>query len=145
MKLRLGHYISAGAVLLIVVILFQSFSSSSSTNRLTNLDALSILTQTREEGRELSQDEIESGQFHNLRLRIDGLSCLTCTDTVFYGLVNMIGIVNAQVRQGSSCIIYDGGELDKKEILDSELFTTGVYMAMEQDDKVIHRKEDAEC
>ena len=87
MKLRRNHYIVLGVIVLIGIIVFQSLFSNG--GRLSNLEALAALTQTKMEGRELTQLEIESGQFHNLRLRIDGLSCLSCSDTVFYGLVNM--------------------------------------------------------
>ncbi len=143
MKLRRNHYIVLGVIVLIGIIVFQSLFSNG--GKLSNLEALAALTQTKMEGRELTQLEIESGQFHNLRLRIDGLSCLSCSDTVFYGLVNMNGIVNAQIRQGSSCIVFDSEETSKKEILESELFTGGVYMAMGQSDEVIQKKEDARC
>tara|TARA_Y100000310_G_C20663001_1_gene805837 strand:- start:180 stop:623 length:444 start_codon:yes stop_codon:yes gene_type:complete len=146
MKLKLVHYLGIGFVsILVLVIIFQSVSSSGSETKLGNLEALSVLTQTRIEGRELNQQEIESGEFNNLRLRIDGLSCISCSDTVFYGIINMEGIINAQVSQGDSCIVYDSTLTSRQDILDSELFTTGVYMAMGKDDSQINSEEDAKC
>ncbi|MAG91254.1 hypothetical protein CMO83_01095 [Candidatus Woesearchaeota archaeon] len=148
MKLKTLHYVIIAAVLFVaVVVVFQSVTgkSNDSSNKLSNFEAIAKLTQTRIEGRELTQAEIESGNFHNLQLRIDGLSCISCSDTVFYGLVNIEGIINAQVQQGKSCVVYDSGKLSGDDIINSELFTTGVYMAMKEDDTSITKNEHAKC
>ena len=147
MRLNLKHYFGAGVVVIAFIIATQSLTYIPKENAsgLSNLEALTTLTQTRFEGRELTTDEIASGAFHTLRLRIEGMSCISCSDTVFLGLVNMNGIVNADIGQGTSCITYDGRETTDTEILDSELFTTGIYMAMKQGDSVIASEGDAAC
>lgn len=142
MKLRKGVIIGATIILILIVILIQSLLSSGSKLGLYE----SLLTLVKPQtGRELSQDEIKSGQFHNLKLNVYGLSCVSCSSTVFYGMVNVKGIVNADIRPGTSCIIYDSREITKKELMNSVLFTSGVYMAMDGRDTVIRTEQDAKC
>ncbi len=128
--------------LFLLVILFQSLLTSDA--KLSIYESLHALVQPQM-GRELSSDEIKSGQFHNLNLKVYGLSCISCSSTVFYGIVNMKGIVNADIRPGTSCIIYDSREISKRELMNSILFTSGVYMAMGKRDTVIRTPEDTKC
>ena len=146
MKLKTWHYIAISSFLiLLVIITYQTFSYKTQKGQLTNIEALSELAQTELSGRELTKDEIESGQFNNLKVAIDGMTCLSCSDTLFYGLINMKGIVNAQVSDGLSCVIYNKNEISRADIINSELFKSGVYMAAVHADKEIRSEEDAKC
>ena len=146
MKLKVWQIgLIAISLILIILATYQSLNYNSKAVKLTNIEALSTLTNTQLEGRELTQAEIESGHFNNLKARIEGMSCLSCSDTVFYGLINMKGVVNAEVGEGISCIIYDKNQISRKEILNSELFQSGVYMASTVEDKEINSAEDAKC
>ncbi len=147
MKLNKIHYaVIFAAVLLAAAITYQSINYEPISGKsFSNIEALSSLAKTQAEGRQLSQAEIESRQFNNLKLKIDGMSCISCSDTVFYGLINMKGIANAKIQDGVSCIIYDKSKISRKDIMNSELFQSGVYMAAAQDEITIHSKEDAKC
>ena len=147
MKLSKIYYaVIFAAVLLAAAITYQSLSyKPKSGESFSNIGALGSLAKTQTEGRQLSQAEIESGQFNNLKLKIEGMACISCSDTVFYGLINMKGIANAKIQEGISCIIYDQSKTSRKDILNSELFQSGVYMAAAHNDIAIHSMEDAKC
>ena len=142
MKWTLGRITCIGVALILLVMTLQTISSN--TGALSHLEALVTLLKP-ETGRSLSAEEIQSGPFHNLRLNVYGLSCVSCSGAVFYGVVNVKGIVNANIHVGRSCMIYDSREITKKEILSSVVFTAGVYMAKGGSDTVIRRSEDAQC
>ena len=142
MKLSVGRVACIGVALILLVIAFQSIFSNSTT--LNSFEALLMLIKP-ETGRELTQDEIQSGHFRNLKIHVYGLSCISCSGAVFYGVVNVKGIVNADIRTGKSCIIYDSREVTKKEILTSVVFNAGVYMATGESEAVIQREADAKC
>ncbi len=142
MTKRYGVIIGVAIALIALVMIVQS--SLTKRARLGIYESIVTLLKPQT-GRELSQDEIESGRFHNLKLKVYGLSCVSCSSTVFYGIVNVKGIVNADIRPGTSCIIYDSREITKTELMHSALFTSGVYMAMGDRDTVIRRKEDMKC
>ncbi len=142
MKLRTDYLIGIGAALILIVILSQALFSK--IKHQNNLEALSSLIKP-ESGRALRQDEILSGQFHNLKLQVYGLSCISCSDAIFYGLVNIPGVVNADIHLGKSCIIYDSRVTTPKELLASIVFSSGIYMAKEQRDTVIRNTEDTRC
>lgn len=111
---KTGQVISIGIVLILLIIIFQSFVTTGT--KLSIFEALSTLAKPQV-GRVLSEDEIHSGQFRNLKLKVYGLSCVSCSSTIFYGMVNVKGIVNADIRPGTSCIIYDSREITKKELM----------------------------
>ncbi len=142
MKWNLGRITGVGVALILLVITLQSILSNTGT--LSNLEALVTLLRP-ETGRALTEEEIQSGQFRNLKLDVYGLSCVSCSGAVFYGVVNVKGIMNANIRAGRSCIIYDSREITKTEILSSVVFTAGVYMAKGESDAVIWGAEDAKC
>ena len=146
MKLKVWQIgLIAVFLILSILIAYQSLSYNSKAGKLTNAEALGAITNTQLKGKEITQAEIESGHFNNLKARIEGMSCLSCSDTVFYGLINMKGVVNAEVGEGISCVIYDKNQISRKEILNSELFQSGVYMASTVEDKEINSAEDAKC
>lgn len=140
------YYAIIFAVLLLAaVIIYQSINYKAVQGKFSNTQALSALTKTETSGRNLTKAEMESGQFNNLKVKIDGMSCISCSDTVFYGLINMKGIVNAKIQKDTSCIIYDRNNISRKDILNSELFQSGIYMAEAIDDNEIRSSADAKC
>ena len=148
MKVKMKKIYYATIMVFVIVaaaIAYQSIIYKPKKEDLSNSGALSALAKTQAAGRQLSQAEIESGHFNNLKLKIDGMVCISCSDTVFYGLINMKGIANAKIQDGISCVIYNKNEISRKEILNSELFQSGVYMASADGDKEIHSAEDAKC
>ena len=142
---KIYYAVVLALVLVAAAIAYQSIAYKPKKEELSNIGALSALAKTQAKGRQLSEAEIKSGQFNNLKLKIDGMVCISCADTVFYGLINMKGIADAKIQDGISCVIYNKNETSRKEILNSELFQSGVYMAAANDDKEIHSAEDAKC
>ena len=142
MKRRVGWFLGIGGMLIVGAIVTQSLLSNATT--LGNLEALWMLMKP-ETGRQLTPDEIASGQFRHLSLNVYGLSCMSCSNAIAIGVVNIKGIVNAKIQQGKSCIIYDSRQITKQGILTSVIFTSGTYMATGADEAVIRSESEAKC
>jgi len=90
--------------------------------------------------RELSQQEIESGNFRRLEIKISGMSCPYCAKGISEALMSEDGIVSTDItleKRGGS-VTYDSTKISKEEILNSPVFE-GVYKATLVDDQPIRK------
>lgn len=104
----------------------------------TNQDESDSVYKNFKQSRELTPDEISSGNFHQLTLSIRGMTCPFCPQNIENSLIQLDGVIKVEVslEQKGGMVIYDSTKLSKEDIITSEIFS-GVYKAKILEDKVI--------
>ena len=72
-------------------------------------------------------------------LKIDGMTCPGCPRAIETALLQLDGVVEAEVSQeeGRGRVVYDGGRITAREIASAEIFSWGVYTAEVLEDRVV--------
>ncbi len=69
---------------------------------------------------------VDNPDLRKLTLKIDGMTCQGCADTIENALKGMDGIVEAKVSYSTGVgeVTYDPGKIPRETIMDSEIFKT---------------------
>jgi copper chaperone CopZ len=72
-----------------------------------------------------------TGEPRQVILKIDGMTCPGCPGTIEAALLQLEGVVKAEVSQdeGRGMVVYDGSRITASEIASAKIFTWGVYTA----------------
>jgi len=127
-----------GIILVLVVAIFI-FSFQSKNESTPTLSKYNIqVSDSPSESRELSQEEISSGNFREVELAISGMFCPYCSSGVSSSLLQLDGIIktNITLEKRGGTVVYDSTKLNKNDIVNSGIFD-GVYKAKIIDDKQI--------
>ncbi|MFQ5825700.1 MAG: mercuric transporter MerT family protein [bacterium] len=108
----------------------------------TNLDLPPKLQKYIENKREPTNEDLALGNYRQLDLKINGLSCAGCAYGAEYIFKQLNGVVKAKVYypEGTGLVIYDPMKITKEDIVKA----SGVYPATIVDDKSFNQQIDVE-